>query len=207
MISRDGACTSLWQYHMEPYMPVNEPDPGITYDVIIVGGGITGISTAWQLQKTGKNCLVIEAHTIGFGTTGGTTAHLNTLLDTPYTKLIKNFGEENATLVAEAARDAINLIKENIHKLAIDCGFRETPAFLFSQDQKQTDELEISTKLLRKWDCRLLTPKRSRYPIPFQKALRVEKQAKFNPLQYVYALLMRLKLQEELLCNTKEWWV
>jgi glycine/D-amino acid oxidase-like deaminating enzyme/nitrite reductase/ring-hydroxylating ferredoxin subunit len=188
MIPRDGACTSLWQYDMERYTPANEANQDLTYDVIIAGGGITGITTAWQLQKTGKNCLVIEAHNIGFGTTGGTTAHLNTLLDTPYTTLIKNFGEENAKLVAEAARDAINLVKENIHKLAIDCGFKEAAAFLFSQDQKQTEELNEIYKASQKAGLQIAYSEKIPVPIPFQKALRVEKQAKFNPLQYVYAL-------------------
>lgn len=188
MIPRDGACTSLWQHNMEPYMPVNEADPNLTYDVIIAGGGITGITTAWMLQKTGKNCLVLEAHNIGFGTTGGTTAHLNTLPDTPYTTLIKNFGEDNAKLVAEAARDAINLIKDNIHKLAIDCAFKETPAFLFSQDEKQTEELDEIYKASQKAGLQIAYTEKIPVPIPFQKALRVEKQAKFNPLQYVYAL-------------------
>ena len=74
------------------------------YDVIIVGGGITGISTGLLLQKAGKKCIIAEAKTIGFGTSGGTTAHLNTFMDSPYNEIAKNFGEDNAQLVCTSAK-------------------------------------------------------------------------------------------------------
>jgi len=114
MINRDGSCISLWQDNSEAYLPANQADVKAMYDVIIVGGGITGITTALQLQTAGRKCLVLEAYNIGFGTTGGTTAHLNTLLDTPYTTISKNFGDENSRIVADAVKAAISLIKTNI---------------------------------------------------------------------------------------------
>src|SRR4029078_10489729 len=101
MIKRDGACTSLWQDRIEPYKAISNADNNFLYDVIIIGGGITGISTGFLLQSSGMKCLIVEAMNLGFGTTGGTTAHINTLLDTPYTTIRKNFGKENAKLVAD----------------------------------------------------------------------------------------------------------
>ena len=98
MLKRDGYTHSLWQDNHEPYLPVNKPDSRNIFDIIIVGGGITGVSTAHQLQKAGKKCLIIEAYNLCFGTTGGTTAHLNTLLDTPYSTIEKNFSKEKARL-------------------------------------------------------------------------------------------------------------
>ena len=116
MVNRDGSCISLWQDNIEAYEVTNRPEIKTLYDVIIVGGGITGINTALLLQNAGKRCLVLEAYNIGFGTTGGTTAHLNTLLDTPYTNISKNFGKENARKVADSVKDAIQLIKSNIEQ-------------------------------------------------------------------------------------------
>ena len=107
MIKRDGSCTSIWQDEATPYLPANTPDQHAVYDVIIAGGGITGISTALLLQQSGKKCTVLEANNLCFGTTGGTTAHLNTLLDTPYTTISKNFS--NADLLC-----MLNFIIENI---------------------------------------------------------------------------------------------
>src|SRR5262245_61713081 len=142
MINRDGTCTSLWQESVKPYTPVNVADPAMIYDVIIVGGGITGISTALLLQKAGKNCIVLEADSLCFGTTGGTTAHLNHLLDTPYSTISKKFSKETARLVASSVKEAFALIRENIDRYKIDCGFKEAEAFLFAQTEEQEDELE-----------------------------------------------------------------
>src|SRR5262245_16056853 len=133
MIQRDGSLISLWQSEIPVYKPQNDPDIRTIYDVAIIGGGITGISTALNLQTAGKKCIVIEANNLCFGTTGGTTAHLNTLLDTPYTTIIKNFGRGDARLVASAAAEAIDFIKTNIAQNKIDCEFEDASAYLFSQ--------------------------------------------------------------------------
>ena len=119
MIERDGTTTSLWQAKATPYVNQKKQSYRDVYDVIIVGGGITGVTTALKLQRLGMNCLVLEARHLCFGTTGGTTAHLNTLLDTPYTVIEKNFGKENAAQVAASASEAIRLIKSNIKNYSI----------------------------------------------------------------------------------------
>ena len=135
MIPRDGNCKSLWQDTAEAYQTVNRADAEL-YDVIIAGGGITGISTALQLQKAGKKCLVLEANNLCFGTTGGTTAHLNTLLDTTYNRIDNNFGKENAKLVAQSVTEAIELIQRNIKEYAIDCGFEKNRCISFCANKR-----------------------------------------------------------------------
>ena len=140
-MQRDGALTSLWQYKIPGYVSGTNTFTSEVYDVLIVGGGITGITTALQLQKAGKKCILAEAHTIGFGTSGGTTAHLNTFMDNPYSTIEKDFGEENAQLVATAAREALELVKSNVKEYNIDCEYSELPGYLYSQDGKQTKEL------------------------------------------------------------------
>src|SRR5580765_8969809 len=116
MIQRDGARKSLWQNEIPIYKPVNDPDIETIFDVAIVGGGITGITTALLLQKAGKNCILFEACNLCFGTTG---AHLNTLLDNPYSHIIKDFGKENAQLVERACKDAIDLVRSNTNEYNI----------------------------------------------------------------------------------------
>ncbi len=97
-MKRDGALTSLWQHKMPEYISQSSSVSNEVFDVLIVGGGITGITTALQLQKAGKKCILAEAQTIGFGTSGGTTAHLNTYMENDYAQMAKDFGEENAHL-------------------------------------------------------------------------------------------------------------
>ena len=146
MINRDGANVSLWQDSIQPYRSGTTPSTRQVYDVIIVGGGITGVSTAALLQESGKKCLLLEAANLCFGTTGGTTAHLNTLLDVPYSDISKKFSKEVAKTVANATRNAIQLIRNHINQYDIDCGFTGANGYLFAQNEKQEDELESILK-------------------------------------------------------------
>ncbi|MGN6508012.1 MAG: FAD-dependent oxidoreductase [Chitinophaga sp.] len=187
MLQRDGRCISLWQIGEGPYQPA-PPGDIQDYDVIIAGGGITGISTALLLAERGKRCLVLEARELCFGTTGGTTAHINTLLDTPYLTIEKNFGKDAAKDVAQAVQEALLLIRSNVSRFHIDCGFSEANAYLFAQNGEQDKSLE---QLLT---ATVLTGIEAAYtddipvPISFTTAMRVSGQAQFHPVRYVFAL-------------------
>ncbi|MET0462834.1 MAG: FAD-dependent oxidoreductase [Chitinophagaceae bacterium] len=188
MITRDGYQVSLWQSSVPPYQPVTVVGDNGQYDVIIAGGGITGVSTALLLQKQGKKCLLIEANTLCFGTTGGTTAHLNTLLDTPYTTIRKNFNAESSQLIAAATGAAIQLIRDNISEYKIDCGFEEASAFLFAQDTEQDKELKELASACMEAGVELKFPQSLPIPSPFTTVIQALGQAKFDPVKYVYGL-------------------
>lgn len=185
---RDGATKSIWQYNIEDYTPKHQSLPASLFDVVIVGGGITGITTALLLQKAGKQCLLLEAATLGFGTTGGTTAHLNTLMDNPYSVLAKNFGEDNAHLVADGAKEALALIKEHVDAYQIDCKHVEQVAYMFAQDEKQEKELAEITEATAKAGVAIEYVNEIPIPVPFTKAIKAEGQGKFHPISYVFAL-------------------
>src|SRR5205809_5142091 len=136
-MNRDGANESVWQHKTENYQPQLNDVTNEVFDVLIIGGSITGISTALLLQKAGKKCVLAEAVTLGYGTTGGTTAHLNDFFDTPYYKVIKDFGESNAKLLAEAAREAMTLIRDHVNEYDIDCNYETQEGYLFARDEDQ----------------------------------------------------------------------
>src|SRR5688572_15784841 len=188
MIKRDGECISLWQYEVSSYQPINKEDQHAVYDVIIAGGGITGISTALLLQTAGKKCILLEANNLCVGTTGGTTAHLNKLLDTPYSTISKNFSKEKAKLVAQSVKETIELIRKNIDTYQISCGFEEADAFLFAQDDKQEKELDKIKEATAEAGVIAHYADQIPVPIAFKKAIQVKGQAKFIPTLYVYGL-------------------
>ena len=187
-MQRDGVLQSLWQRSMPDYISQTKSIPNQVFDVLIVGGGMAGISTALMLQKSGKSCIVAEAHTLGFGTTGGTTAHLNTLLDNPYNKIAANFGENNAQLLATAAKEALQLIKNNIETYGIDCNHSVQPAYLFSQNDDQTKELEKITEASQKAGLDIEYTDKIPVPIPFDKAIVVQQQGQFHPSKYLFGI-------------------
>jgi len=187
MFNRDGVTKSLWQKTTGAYKAHSKPIRKY-YDVAIAGGGITGITTALLLQKAGKRCVVFEAYNVCYGTTGGTTAHLNTLLDTPYTTIIKNFDEDAAKLVATSGSMAIALIKEHIKEYKIDCDFEDASAYLFAQTDDQAKELQQIHDACRKAGLNALYAKLFPLNIKIKKLMVVDGQAKFHPAKYVQAL-------------------
>jgi hypothetical protein len=185
MINRDGKNPSLWQ---DVNFKAKVVKLSERYDIVIVGGGMTGVVTALSLQRAGKNCLLVEAHNIGYGTTGGTTAHLNTLLDTPYTTIEKNFNRDASVTIANAAKDAIQAIEKNIAQFSIDCEYEQSSAYLFSQEEKETQELHQIFEAAQNAGVIASITKELPIPTPFECVMRVEGQAKFHPLKYLVAL-------------------
>lgn len=188
MIPRDGGCVSLWQDTVNPYQALSASYDNTVFDVAIVGGGITGITLALSLQKQGKKCVVLEAKNLCFGTTGGTTAHINTLMDNPYSKIIKDFGKEGALIVAGAANEALALIERNVTEYNIDCGFEKTSAYLFAQDEKQVNDLNDIHDSCNEVGIEVAIAGEIPVPINFRKAVEIQGQAKFHPTRYVLGL-------------------
>ena len=192
MIQRDGALASLWQGTTErgkdSFIGNRLSEEDKNFDVVIVGGGITGLTTGLLLQDSGFKCAILEANTLCFGTTGGTTAHLNTIMDTPYPTIIKNFNKETAQTIANAAKAAIDLIGTNISRYNIECGFEMTTAYMFSQTEDQTKELheiyEVSKSLGIGMEYTHLLP----VNISASRTVAIHDQAQFHPTRYVLGL-------------------
>jgi len=187
-MQRDGALTSLWQYSMPGYTTAQNEISDNVFDVAIVGAGITGLSTALRLQKAGKKVIVLEAHTIGFGTTGGTTAHINNFFDNPYYQIIKDFGQKNAQLLSTAAKQAIQLIETNISEHHIDCDFSKLPGYVYAVDSEQTKMLQDIVKGTNEAGVEMNFCDTIPVPIPFESAAVAPSQAQFNPAKYIYGL-------------------
>ena len=192
-MKRDGARHSLWQDTTPGIEEHSSTTNSTSFDVIIAGAGITGLTTGLLLQKAGKSVLIAEAHSIGFGTTGGTTAHLNTIMDTPYHTMIKKFGEKDAQLVAKSIKDSLSLIRQNVKEYQIDCGFRDLDGYLFSQDEKQTEELEEIYTATKKCGVEVEWSDQLPLPIPFKKVLRFPGHATFHPTRYLATLVRQFE--------------
>lgn len=158
------------------------------FDAIIVGAGITGLTAALSLQERGRRCLILEANNIGYGTTSATTAHLNTVLDTPYNDVIKDFGEDNAQLLASGAAQAIALIKRNIDHYKISCDFEYKDGYLYAEDEEQTKALDNIQDGLEKVSIDVSLSDTIPVPLPFVRAIKFTGQAQFHPVKYLLAL-------------------
>lgn len=187
-MKRDGATTSLWQHNVPHFTTSSTTTGDHVFDVLIVGGGITGITTALLLQQGGKKCVVAEAHNLCFGTTGGTTSHLNTFLDNDYKTIIKDFGEETAQLVARATRQSLDLFKHHVETYNIDCGYEEKGGYLYAQTEDQQKQLADIMDASLKAGVDVAFSNSIPVPVPFEKAIVYNRQAQIHPTRYVTAL-------------------
>ncbi|MGE5457823.1 MAG: NAD(P)/FAD-dependent oxidoreductase, partial [Methanococcaceae archaeon] len=191
-MKRDGNTISLWQPDLPSYPSVSQNLPAQA-EVIIVGGGITGLSTAIRLQLSGQSCVLIEAREIGFGTTGGTTSHLNTILDTPYYQLKNDFGENNARKVVKLTTEAITLAQNYVEQYSIDCGFAKKRAYLFSQEKEQSKELDKIVNSASDAGVQIQYSITTPIPIPFDGAAVAENQAQMHPIKYLFGIAQQFE--------------
>jgi len=188
-IPRDGYCESPWQKDLSPQgQNKYKSKPGEVYDCLIAGGGITGLTTALLLQKAGKHTVIAEARRIGFGTTGGTSAHINTFADTTYPEAEKAFDEKGARLFANAINEGFELIRANIDNLKISCDYETKTGFLYAEDEDQVRQLDEIYAGAAKVCVPVKYTDEVPTPVSYLKALQFDGQAQFHPLKYLQGL-------------------
>lgn len=188
VMKRDGANTSLWQQATDDYNAAFSASAENVFDALIAGGGITGITTALLLQKAGKKAAVAEAHTLCFGTTGGTTAHINSFLDTSYDVIESDFGEEAAKQIANATRQSKALFEKHIAEYGIDCGYYTADGYVYAQTPEQEGQLDKMHDAAKKAGADVEYIQETPIPTGFTKALAYRGQAGIHPSRYVQAL-------------------
>lgn len=186
--SRDGIRESPWQDAQHPDFIMQKDIKHPYFDAIIIGGGITGITTALLLQLKGKNCVIIEGSKIGFGTSGGTTAHLNTFFDTTYPEIDNKFGKDASKLATQSAKDAIANIHYLVKALNISCDFEYKDGLVYAETDEESSLLDDILKSSQDAGVEVNYTDSNLLPIPFKKVVKFSEQAQFHPIKYLEAL-------------------
>lgn len=164
-------------------------------DVVIVGGGIAGLSVAYCLLRSGKKVVLVEDGFIGSGETGRTTAHFVTALDDRYYELEKTFGEELTKLIAESHMAAINFVQQTIEKENIDCGFQRVNGYLFRHPSDKKDSLTRELAAATRANVPVEEIVSAPGMLKSKTALRFFNQAQFHPLKYLAGLSTAITTQ------------
>ena len=186
------ATGSLWmdQPRLEVY-PRYEGQ-GAHFDVIIIGGGITGVTCAWLLERAGLEVALFESKELTSGATGRTSAHLTEVLDTRYHALVKAQGKAAASLIATAHREAIDFVERTSQEQRIDCQFARVPGYLYALTGDQVDELATEERACEHLGVQVQRPLQVGLPFELRAALEFPRQARFQPRAYVLGLAARL---------------
>jgi glycine/D-amino acid oxidase-like deaminating enzyme len=187
MLSLPKTETSYWMNSTSlPTYPELIED--VYVDVAIVGGGISGLTTAYLLKKAGKSVVVLEKDTIACGTTGHTTGKVTSQHNLIYGDLAKQLGERTARLYGKANETALHEIEKLIKKERIKCDWQRADNFVFTRNVESVkqfkEEAETAQKLGLPATCEVPIP------LPFEvvAAVRFANQAHFNSAKYCAGL-------------------
>lgn len=178
---------SLWIASTQDtdYLSVEED---MDVDVAIIGGGITGITTAYLLKKAGVRVAVIDSNKIVKGGTGHTTAKITSQHSLKYYKMVNAVGEEKARQYADANQEAISLVEKIINDNNIECDFRRAPAYVFTEDEKYVQKLEDEVKTASKLGLPAEFTEEHELPFKVKCLEKFADQACFHPRKYLLAL-------------------
>jgi glycine/D-amino acid oxidase-like deaminating enzyme len=132
---------SLWRAETElPKCPPLQADK--TCDLLVVGSGIAGLSSAYEAARFGAKVIVIDRGDITGGMTARTTAHLSSEIDDFYSELLRVVSEEDARLYHESQVAAINRIETICKEEAIEADFKRLPGYLVAARSADKTDLE-----------------------------------------------------------------
>jgi glycine/D-amino acid oxidase-like deaminating enzyme/nitrite reductase/ring-hydroxylating ferredoxin subunit len=157
------------------------------YDVVVIGGGITGLTAAYLLKRSGKRVALVERYKLGSGDTRHTTAHLTAVTDLRLSKLAAYFGEEATLRVWRGGMAAIATI-EAIAREA-ECEFQRVPGFLFlSLDGEDDNEQQLENEAQLARRCGATADYLTSIPFFERPGIRFAQQAKLHPFHYLSSL-------------------
>lgn len=182
---------SIWQKTCS--LPVFEPLQGSKKtDVLIIGGGIAGILTAYFLKQAGVDCCVAEKGRICQGTTGHTTAKITAQHGLVYHKLVKQAGIEMAQKYLQANQSAVEQYRQLCQNL--DCDFENKNNFVYTCGNRVLLEQEMGalTAIGAKAEFH------SKLPLPLltDGAVKFPTQAQLHPLKFLAEISNGLPIYE-----------
>ena len=195
METDNGRTRSVWMATGEtPAGPKLAEDEGT--DVCVVGGGIAGLSVAYQLTKEGKRVVVLDDGPTAGGETARTTAHLAYYIDDGLTEIESLHGEDGLRLAVESHSAAIDRIERIVAEEDIDCDFARLDAYLFDAPGGHgpdflKKELDAAHRVGLK-DARWV----DRAPMggfDTGRCLCFPRHARFHPLKYLAGLTKAIK--------------
>jgi len=192
----DEKSRALWmEVDVAPDTPKLDRD--LKCDAVVVGSGIAGLSTAYELSGQGQKVIVLDRGKIGSGMTARTTAHLSADCDDSFTAFIARRGEKLARdfYISQAA--SIERIETIQSAESIDCDFRRVDAFLFPGPQ--TEQSEIEEEYTAAQAAGMPVHYAKGVPLKGQentRCLRFPNQARFHPTKYLQGLVRCIKQRD-----------
>ena len=178
---------SLWQqYQKQDILPKLDKD--IKVDVLIIGGGMTGLSTAYHLIESGLKVALVERNAIGYGITSKTTGKLTYLQGTVYNTLNTYHNKNISKQYLDSQKEAIKIIKDIINKNHIECHLEKSDSYLFTNKTSMIPKINKEASLLKEFHVKVSSTTALPDNTPCKLAIKVSDTHVFNPIEYLNSL-------------------
>lgn len=182
---------SIWYKTVE--LPEHRKLNGdINTDVLIIGGGMAGILTAYFLQKAGVNYVLVDKCRICSGITGNTTAKISIQHGLIYNKILKSRGIDALSKYLSANKTALDKYKELC--LNFDCDYEIKDNYVYSVNDRK--KLEDEVRAISKTDFKATFCERTELPLKIAGAVKFANQAQFNPLKFAASITEKMNIYE-----------
>lgn len=156
-------------------------------DVVIVGGGLTGILSAYYLKDSGLNVVVLESDTYLNKTSGRSTGKVTVLQGLMYQELVKHYGLETAKRYYHSNLEALEEVKNIIDKERIRCDSYVVDHYVYTNEKENTEKVINEFEILKEIGADVSLEKID--SISSLKSIRIQKQLLINPMDYGQALI------------------
>jgi glycine/D-amino acid oxidase-like deaminating enzyme/nitrite reductase/ring-hydroxylating ferredoxin subunit len=157
-------------------------------DVVVVGGGVIGLTTALYLQQEGADVILLEARRIGGRTSGNTTGKVTSQHSAIYANLLDRHGPGKAGQYAAANQAAVEEVAQLVDRLGIDCEATRTPAFVYSFESDSPLRREADVAAALGLPARYVDPAELGLPLKVAEAVRFDDQLQLHPARYLAGL-------------------
>lgn len=181
---------SPWLSEVPPHVTFPSVEENLDTAVAIVGGGIAGLVTAYELSKRGVAVTVLEKGTIGAGETGYTTAFLTHIVDLGLVELSQRLGSSAAQSIWQAGAQAIQSVGDISRQEDIACDYFPCPALIYTSQAEDQTHLQAEAERAREMGFTVdwVQPQEQQLIFPNQGYLQVSNQAKFHPRKFILGL-------------------
>lgn len=179
---------SLWVGTTADADPYPAAPAGRSFDVVVIGGGITGLTTARLLTAEGAAVAVLEAGRIASGVTGYTTAKFSALQRVTAGEVQSRHGDEHAAAYLAANAAAVERVARLVADDGIDCDFERAAACTYSTTPEGDDSVIAEYETLTKAGLAAYMTGSVELPFPVTSAVWLSDQAQLHPRRYCLGL-------------------
>jgi glycine/D-amino acid oxidase-like deaminating enzyme/nitrite reductase/ring-hydroxylating ferredoxin subunit len=165
--------------------------PGARYDTVVAGAGLTGLTTALLLARSGQRVLVLEARSPGAVTTGNTTAKVSLLQGTVLGSLARQYSEKQVQAYVDANREGQAWLLRYLDENALPYQRRDAYTYATTGEGAERLREELIAATTAGLDVEYVLD--ASLPFPIQGALKLTDQAQINPMDVVEALVLDVR--------------